>query len=344
MARYRPWLRQPLSWKRGGAVALAVLAMVIVAALVLDAGGGAEMRPIEAMLQEEGRAPIDVVESAGRAAQVVLLSDIHGVAGPKRLAAQVIRRMAEGPGLDAVVLEVPSDEQPYIDAFLSRSTEDAAALLARPRAVRERGGAGAGGRDFLDIYRAVWQVNQEMGAARRIRVIAVDHPAWPPPDGASPQDIAELYSQRADHMLQRMDDEILTLMPEARVLVFMDGYMTLQRSHGRLRFAGGADHEVHWLGELLRARAPAVTRTVLVDAAAPATAGRMLPEYHGTALHRPLRRALDRSAGVRVDETFTGVRSPILETSSPGLRLEITPTRYSLHDVADAYIFLHGRR
>jgi hypothetical protein len=344
MARNRPWLRQPLSWKRGGAVALAVLAVVIVAALVLDAGSGAEMRPIEDMLQTQGRAPADVVESAGRAAQILLLSDIHGVAGPKRLAAQVIRRMAEGPGLDAVVLEVPSDEQPYIDAFLSRSEEDAAALLARPRAVREAGGGAAGGRDFLDIYRAVWQVNQEVGAARRIRVIAADHPAWPPPEGASPQDIAELYSQRAEHMLQRMDDELLTLMPEARVLVFVDGYLTLQRSHGRLRFAGGADHEVHWLGELLRARAPAATRTILVDAGASPTAVRRLPEYHGTELHRSLRRSMDRSVGVRVDETFAGVRAPILESSSPGLRLEIAPSRYSLHDVADAYILLLGRR
>jgi hypothetical protein len=341
MSRNRPWLRQPLSWKRGGAVALAVLVVVIVAALVLDAGSGAEMRPIEERMAAQGRAPIDIVEASGRATQILLLSDIHGVAGPKRLAAETIRRLAEGPGLDAVVLEIPSDEQPYIDAYLARSEEDAAGLLARPRAVREGGGLA---RDFLDIYRAIWRVNQELGAARRIRVIAADHPAWPPPEGVSPQEVAELYSQRAEHMLQRMDDELLTLMPEARILVFVDGYLTLQRSHGRLRFAGGADQDVNWLGELLRARAPAATRTILVDAGASPTAVRRLPEYHGTALHRPLRRALDRSTGVRLDDAFAEVRGPVLEASSPGLRLEIVPSRYALNDVADGYVFLHGRR
>jgi hypothetical protein len=47
---------------------------------------------------------------------------------------------------------------------------------------------------------------------------------------------------------------------------------------------------------------------------------------------------------VRLDEAFDAVRSPILEASSPGLRLEIVPGRYGLRDVADGYIFLHPRR
>jgi hypothetical protein len=337
----RAWARQPLSWKRGGAVALTVLAIVIAAALFLDAGSGAETEPIQALLNDAGRPPVEVVEAAGRVARVVLLSDIRGQAGPKRLAAEAIRALAQGPGLDAVVLEVPSDEQGVIDTYLSRGEEDATVLLGRPAVVRDQGGAG---RSYLDIYRAVWQVNQEVGPARRIRIIAADIPDWPPPEGASPQEIASLFSQRARHMLQRMDDELLELMPEARVLIFVDGYLTLQRTRGQLSFAGGAAREVEWLGELLRERAPAATRTVLVDAGASPTAVRRLPDYHGTDLHRPLRRGVGRSAGLRIDDTFSVVRAPILEMSAPGLRLEILPRGYELRDVADDYIFLRGGR
>lgn len=339
MRRNRPWLRQPLSWQRGGAIALAVLAVIAIAALVLDSGSDTQLEPLQQRLQTQGRPPVEVIEAAGRAAQIVILSDIHGQAAPKRLAAQAIRALAEGPGLDAVVLEVPADEQPYIDAFLARAEEDAAALLNRTRAVREEAGPG---RSFLDIYRMIWRVNQEVGAARRIRVIAADHPRWPPPEGTSPQDLAALFAARAEHMAHRLDEELLHIMPDARVLIFVDGYLALQRSHGRLGFAGGSAVRVDWLGERLRERAPAGIRTILVDAPTSPTALRRLPGYHGTMLHRPLRREVDRSAGLRVDETFDGVRNPILETSSPGLRLEILPSGYVLRDVADSYIFLRG--
>jgi hypothetical protein len=341
MRSRRRWLRQPLSWKRGGAASLIILALVIAAALYLDAGTAAELEPVEAYVRERGRPPVEVVEAAGRTARIVLLSDVAGHAAPKRLVAEAIRALAEGPGLDAVVLEVPSTEQPFIDTYLTRAEENATLLLARPAAVRQHEGLS---RDYLEIYRAVWRVNQEVGAARRLRIIAADHPAWPPPEGASPQDIARLHGQRARHMLEHLDEQLLALMPDARLLVFVDGYLALQRTHGQLRFAGGDAARVEWLGELLRERAAADTRTVLVDVPVQPGAVRRLPEYHGTRFFRPLRRAVDRSVGVRIDDTFAGVRSPVLESSSPGLRLEIGPAGYTLREVADYYILLRGAR
>jgi hypothetical protein len=139
-----------------------------------------------------------------------------------------------------------------------------------------------------------------VGAARRIRIIAADIPGWPPPEGTSPQTVSERFAARAEHMARRMDDELLNLMPEARLLVFVDGYLTLQRVRGQLRTAGGETTRVDWLGEVLRQRAPADVRTLLVDPGSSPTAVRRLPEYHGTAFHRPLRRVLDRSTAVRV--------------------------------------------
>lgn len=339
MAPRKRWLRQPLSWQRGGAVALAVLIILMAAALVLDSDASAELAPVQEYIETRGTDPAAVVERAARSARVVLLADVYGQPGPKAVAAEAIRRLADGPGLDAVLLEVPSDEQPYIDAYLNRGQEDATVLLARPAAVREPEGVS---REFLEIYRAVWQVNSEVGPARRIRVIAADMPGWPPPEGAPPEEVADLYAQRAEHMLMRLDRELFSIMPDARVLIFVDGYLALLRTHGRLTFAGGESKRVDWLGELLRQRSASDTRVVLTDAAAPTGAVLRLPRYHGTQLYRPLRRELDSSAGVRIDETFSVIRSPVLEMSAPGLRLEILPADYKLRQAADSYIFIEG--
>lgn len=334
------WMRQPLSWQRGGAVALAVLIVVMAAALVLDSASDRELAPVVEAMERRGREPAELVVAMGRTARVVLLSDVHGERGSKRVAAASIRALAAGPGLDAVLLEVPSDEQPYIDAYLNRDAEDATALLSRPRAVREREGMA---REYLEIYRAVRESNQKVGAARRIRVIAGDLPDWPPPEGAAPEEVARLYAKRSVHMLSRLDAELLSIMPEARVLVFADGYLTLKRTHGELRFAGGKAERMEWLGELLRQRSAADTRTVLIDApTARAGTVQRLPAYYGTELYRSLRHGLDHGAGARVGDAFGAVRDPVLELSSPGLRLEILPRGYTLEDVADGYIFLPG--
>ncbi|HUG39809.1 MAG TPA: hypothetical protein VMM12_04955 [Longimicrobiales bacterium] len=334
-------MRQPLSWQRGGAIALVAVIVLLIAALVLDSGTAADMRPVVEYMEARGRPPAEAIADAGRAARVVLLSDIRDLAGPKRVAADAIRALAAGPGLDAVVLAVSSDEQPYIDAFLNAPGEDATVLLNRPAAVRESDGVP---RAFLDIYSAVYRVNQELGAARRIRILAVDVPGWPPPAGANPDAVARLYASRTEHMLARMDEELLSRIPEARLLVFMDGYMTLQRTHGVATFAGGDGVRVDWLGERLRERTPGQVRTVLLDAAAGASGLPRLPAYQGTIFHHGLRRDLDTDRAVRITDVFSGARDPVLETSSPTVRVDIGPDSYTLRDAADVYVFLARSR
>jgi hypothetical protein len=336
------YMRQPLSWQRGGAVALVVLAVIALAAVVLDSEPAGELEPLVAYMEARGREPAQAIADAGRVARVVLLTDIRGLAAPKRVAAAAIQAMAEGPGLDAVVLAVSSDEQPYVDAFLSAPEEDATVLMSRPAAVREGSGDP---RAMVDIYGAVYRANRELGAARRIRIIAVDVPGWPPPEGANPDEVARLYASRTEHMLARLDDEILGRIPDARLLVFLDGYMVLQRTYGEARFAGGEAVRVDWVGERLRARNPGQVRTVLLDApAAAATGVARLPRYEGTVFHRGLRRELDRDLAVRITDAFAGVEDPVIETSSPALRLDIRPDTYTLRDAADVYVFLSRGR
>ena len=335
------WMRQPLSWQRGGAIALALVIVLMIAALVLDSETASEMRPIVEYVEARGRAPAEAIADAGRSARIVLLSDIRELAGPKRVASEAVRALAEGPGLDAVVLAVSSDEQPYIDSFLNAAREDATVLLSRPAAVRESDGAP---RAFLDIYSAVYRMNQDLGAARRIRILAIDVPGWPPPEGANPDQVARLYASRTQHMLERLDEELLSRIPEARLLVFIDGYMTLQRTHGEARFAGGDPVRALWLGERLRDRNPGQVRTVLLDAASGMGTMARLPSYEGTVFARALRGEIEENRAVRVSEVFGDIREPILENSSPALRLDIRPDSYTLRDVADVYVFLARAR
>ena len=337
MARQKRWMRQPLSWRRGGAVALVVAVILMIAAVVLDSSTTAEMRPVAEYLQELDRTPAEAVVAAGRTAQIVLLSDIPGLAGPKRVAAEAIRGLAEGPGLDAVVLAVSSDEQGYVDAFLNAPEQDATVLLNRPAAVRESEGTP---RALLDLYQAVYEVNEEMGAARRIRILTVDVPGWPPPEGANPDEVGRLYASRTEHMLERLENELLDRIPDARLLVFVDGYMTLQRTHGQARFAGGDPVRVEWLGEMLRQRYPGQVRTVLLDAPPGAAGLARIPAYEGTVFHRGLRGELDQDLAGRVGDVFAGVHDPVLQTSSPALRLDILPDASTLGDAADVYGYL----
>ena len=318
-------------------MAVIVAVLLMIAALVLDSETAAEMRPVVEYVESRGRSPVEAITEAGRTARIVLLSDIPGLPSPKRVAAEAVRALAEGPGLDAVVLAVSSDEQPYIDGFLNAGQEDATVLLGRPAAVRESEGAP---RAVLDIYRAVFQMNEDLGAARRIRVIAVDVPGWPPPEGARPDEVARLYAARTEHMLARLDAELLSRIPDARLLVFMDGYMTLQRTHGVAQFAGGDAVRIEWLGEMLRQRNPGQVRTVLLDGPTGTGGLARLPAYQGTAFHRALRGELEDDLAVRITDVFSGLRDPVIEVSSPSLRLDIRPDTYTLRDVADVYAFL----
>lgn len=332
---------QPLSWQRGGAVALVVLLVVAGAALVLDADAGGELTPIVERLGERGVDPVVLVEEMGRQAQILVLGDVHGRATPKRVAAAAIRRLADGPGLDAVLLEVPASEQRYIDAYLASPEEDASQLLSRGAAVQERYGTP---REYLEVYRAVRAANEGRHASERIRIVAGDSEGWPPAEGVAPRGIGELYAGRAEHMLDRLDREVFRIMPDSRVLVFVDGYMAMQHTHGLVGFGGGDPVRVEWLGELLRRRSGSNARTILMDAGSPMGAVQRLPSYQGTRLHRPLRRELNSAAGARIAGELSEVEDAILEMATPGLTLEIQPTGYPLGQVAQGYIFVPGGR
>jgi hypothetical protein len=322
-----------------GRISMVVLVLIIAAAALLEMrrGGGTE-----AELVEHARAnlvdPLDLVEVAGRSRRLLFLSDIPSAAAPKRFAAQAIERLAMGPGLDLVVLDVDAAEQPFIDRYLATAPEDASILMSRPRAIREDDGAS---RTFVDIYRTVWRVNQELGAHRRVRIVAADLSGWPPPRATSPHEAARQFGQRDEHMVEAVMQRALGRAPNARVLFFVGGLHALKSGGGRVQTGGARPVEVQWLAARMRERFPQEVFTILVDAAPSRVLSPEVASYRGTAAADAMRRGgIAGGSGFRVDEYFDALtRTPIRVVGTTGLEFSLEPRTAAFSELADAYVY-----
>lgn len=324
-------------------VAVVLLALIILAAALLDwrGGGGAD-----AALIEHARAqqvdPVDMLVSGARAHRLVFLGDVPGAVAPKRFAVEVIDAIARGPGLDALALAIDADLQPTIDRYLDSNPEDASILLARPRALREWEGTG---RTYLDIYRAIWRLNQELGADRRIRILAIDLAGWPFDDGRSPSQLARLYAQRDDHMAALIEERLLRRDPRARVLFFTDGLHALKRGGANIQTGGTGVVEAQWLAARMGQLHPGEVFSVLVDAPSGRPASADVATFRQTRLHDAISRAdaVPPRFGLRLDaDVIDGLIRPLRTTAGPGITVDITPPDYRLRDVADGYVYLGG--
>jgi hypothetical protein len=355
------WLKKPVDWwqqrlarqrymprtrQRSAATtakfAIAALVLILGAATLLELrrGGGSEAELIE-HARASRQDPLDLVEAAGRVRRLIMITDIPSATAPRRFAADAIERLAMGPGLDIVALDIDVDEQPFIERYLATTPEDASILLARPRAVREHDGAS---RALLDVYRTVWRVNQELGAARRVRIVALDRQGWPPARATAPSAAAVLFAERGDHMMETIHARVLNRSPNARVLFLVDGLHALKSGSGRVQTGGARPAEVEWLGAQLARRYPQDVFTILVDA----TPGRVIaPDvaaYRGTALADALRRGgLGSGFALRAAEPLNALtRTPIRVIGTTGLDFQLEPRASPFTDLADAYVYFGG--
>jgi hypothetical protein len=320
-------------------VSVVALVVIIIAAALLEMrrGGGAEADLI-AYAREHRHDPLDLVEVAGRARRFVFLADVPSAAAPKRFAARAIERLAHGPGLDLLVLDVASDEQPFIDRYLATSPEDASILLGRPRAIREGDGAS---RDFIDLYRAVWRLNEQLEPHRRVRILAADRPGWPPGRNTSPHDAARMFGERDGHMAETVISRALDREPGSRVLFFMNGVHTLKTGGARLQTGGTRPVDVTWLAARLAERYPQDVFTILVDASPSRVVTADVATYRGTAMADVMRRGgLGSGFALRAGDEFDALtRSPIHIISTTGLEFIAEPRGVPFSQLADAYIY-----
>lgn len=338
-SRRRTWTSSGPKFGRLGVTGMfsvALLLLIFVAGWLIDRRGATEAEQQLAEIAEAAElTPEQYLVRAARSARIVFLSDIHNSAGIKRVAARAIRQIAESPGLDAVVLEVGSDMQPYIDQYFARTPEDASVLLSHPRTVRE---PGAAVRAYLEIYHAIWEINEKLGPDERIRVIAADLPGWPLERALSPAEVARLMATRAEHMANVVENDILSRIPSARIFVFMSGFHAMKSGTLAVQTGGAEPQMVEPLASVLAAATDEVY-SILADAPSSGTRGRDIAPYLGTRIAPILQQqGVGKAFGMTVTGAFDDLRHPIIERKSPGVEFGVRPRDYKLRDVADGYI------
>lgn len=321
-----------------GAAAIGALALILIAGWFVDQRSSSEQDSRLADLARDAKEePLALIERAAQSNRIVFLSDIHNAVAPKELAAQAIRRIAAGSGLDAVILEVGADQQPYIDLYLDRAPENASVLLSHPRTIRE---PGAATRAYFEIYHTIWQINEKLGPDERIRIIAADLPGWPDAGAVAMSESARKMGERSAHMQRAIDTQVMSTIPTARILVFMTGLHGLKTGTVALQTGGSAPVNVTPLASLLMASTDQVF-TFLVDAPAAGATGREIAPYVGTRVSTVLDEAgVSRRFATPVTSAFDYMRHPIIEQKTPGIQFNIVPADYRLSAVADGYINL----
>jgi hypothetical protein len=336
----RRWGRRSLKSRLGvtgmvGVTALAAIGAVLVL-MELRGGGGEEAALVE-YLRSTGQSPVELITAAAENRRFIFVADIHPSPEPKRLAAEVARALASGPGLDAVAVEIDADFQPLLDQYIATTPENTSILMAAPRSTREHRGGGA---SLLPLYRAIWQLNAELPAARSIRIIAVDRPEWAGRGPLRPRELAGVYASRAEYMVERLEEEVLRLHPGARVLAFVDGYQVLRAGGGEFQAGGSGIMRAGWFAAELDARYPRDVFSVLTDGGSLQPAPEEIA-YRGTAFGSVVRgQGVRGPRAVAVGAAFDFMRQPIDTRTGPGLDLDITPRGFRLRDVAHAYVYL----
>jgi hypothetical protein len=313
---------------------LALLLIVFIGWILDLSGERGEVSAFGKFARANMQQPVPAVAEAARSRQFVFLSDIYGAPAPKRLALEAVTAISGASGLDAVVVEVGRDQQPYLDRYFDRSPEDASVLVSNPRTLRE---SGAGSRGYLELYHRIWELNQKLSADRRIQVIAADLDGWPSQRALSTTDRARLFAERADTMVSTLHRELLGMSPRARVFVLMSGLQALKRVSGQLQTGGTAAVVVPWFAARLEDRYPGEVYSILVDS--PGSSSDDIVPFTGTRLTEEAKSALpDGIYALPVNEQFDFLSRPIRENSGPGFTFSIMPRQYRLKDVADLYV------
>ena len=274
-------------------------------------------------------APADFVHAALADHRIVFLGDIHPLAEPKQILVDVLRRRDAAHRIDILALEVASEQQPYIDAYLASEPENPSILIDHDRTLRSHWGASE---EYLSIYRTVYALNRQPGQTP-IRVVAADMRGWP----IAP--LSEMMAaggsvQREENMARTFGALLAKAAPDARVLVFMGGYHGLRQVGAEITVGGASSRIEHWFAGQL-AESGVSMYSILSDAEQDGGAGatRVFAQLRGQYPEDNFAQVLDAGSDT--------VPNPIADIVQDRYRLAFWPSRFALRRAVDAMIVLN---
>jgi hypothetical protein len=278
-------------------------------------------------LPAQSSPPFEFVQAALARHRIVFLGDIHPLAEPKLLVARLIREQAPGAAIDLLALEVASEQQEYIDRYLSSTPEDTTILLDHPRTLRSHWGASV---EYLDIYRAVYGWNHAH-PDHPVHLLAADLRGWP----ISPltEHMATGGFVNRDVWMAAAFRKVLDQHPDWRTLIFMGGYHGLKLVGGEVKLGRAHDRFDHWFAGYLSDDGYQIY-TILSDA--------LMDTGHGaTRVFDALAAGPGPAAvAIELDSTTDAVREPVYDVEQEGYSLEFWPSRFPIRTAADAMILL----
>ena len=318
------------------AVGISVAALLVMLFVQGYIGGG-DADELSEFVRAQGSPPAEMIASSAGSRRVVVIGDVPGSSVPKRLAQEVMREMAAHGGVDALVVEVDTLLQPVFDRYTATAPEDASLLTRVPGLLP----AGDAGRHWLELYRSVYAINEQLGADRRIRILAAGPGPWPPRQALPPKEAAESYARRGSRMAERVSALMLERTSSSRIVALVDPLQAIRSGSGELRVGGGGAIQTTWFAADLAGRYPVDVYSVLVDASLESTGYPLVVQYAGTRVHERLLKAIPSEAvGMPAAGPVGEYGDPLLLRTGPGVTVSLLPDDHTLADLVDGYVFL----
>lgn len=271
--------------------------------------------------------PLEFLQAALVKHQIVFLGDVHPLAEPKLLVADLIRKQRVGQAIDLLALEVGSEQQEWIDRYLRSQPEDTTILLNHPRTLRAHWGISA---EYLGIYRAAYQWNSTH-PNHPVHILAADLLGWP--IAPSTAHMATGGFVNRDIWMAAAFRKTLEQHPDWRILIFMGGYHGLKGVGGQVAIGRVHDRFDHWFAGYLVEEGVKVY-TILADA-------RQRDTHPATRVFARLARDSAENFVETLDSTTDDIKEPLYDIDQDGFQLEFWPSRFALRRAVDAMLVLN---